>query len=256
MKLSEAVRDTVIRKFVTMDEAMLVLETDCSEALRQFHNGNRIYRGISRIDPIGFMGDSRVHVRRAANTLNYHTLLVDNDPAWEKFPKRSTSFICTGNKNTALDYAGTSAGGLYLVFPFDGTKIAAAGAGDFWYSFNKEISANKFNRLIKHLLQNARLDVSDESWETFYKNLTKLDEIAERGSITELMPGAGELKWMFEPYVKEMDNLGVLEVLRNFFKPRDHRIIKLSEIPADEEIWFSGKAAFISLENSSQIEKI
>lgn len=65
--------------------------------------------------------------RRSRNTYNYYTLVMDNDPAWGIFPKRSQSLICESSFQRGMS-------GLFLVIPEDGTKIGVCPNQDIWGS--------------------------------------------------------------------------------------------------------------------------
>jgi hypothetical protein len=93
-----------------------------------------IYKGSFNYDELKgvFYRDPTAHAlpRISANTQNYTTLWVDNDPRWKKFPPRSRSLICSTSTGTAADY-----GTVAVVVPLKDTAIGVCPANDFWESF-------------------------------------------------------------------------------------------------------------------------
>ncbi len=245
MKLFEiAIQDTTIKNIDSLDDARAIITDNCVDAFTAFQDGGVIYRGISRVDPVGFIGDSRVHVRRSANTLNYYTLLIDNDPAWEKFPKRSASFICSTSEDIAMGYGQV----VYLVFPYDGVKIAGCGKYDFWESF--DYRADQINSLLYALFTTNDISTDDTSLEELNKNIDKLEKIAKSTGLN-LEKGKGirfpTLPSRSAELIDEMNKHGVLKTLRSIFSPKKHRLIKAADLSeTSEEIWFSGKAVFVN----------
>jgi hypothetical protein len=106
-----------------------LLNSDYSEAFKQFKDGNKIFRGTSS-DWDYMVTDPSIGTRVSANTLNYYTLIIDNCDAWKEYPKRSKSIICT----TTTDYA-SGYGRIYAVFPINGSNIGVCSKEDFWESF-------------------------------------------------------------------------------------------------------------------------
>ena len=63
---------------------------------------------------------------------NWHNLLISNLDSWRKYPRRNKSMIVSG-WDRAYGHGGTD---LYLVIPFDRTKLGVCRGNDFWEAFN------------------------------------------------------------------------------------------------------------------------
>jgi hypothetical protein len=113
-----------------------------------------IYRGIYSTGGIK-LGDvmlfnPKAIDRESANTKNYYTLLFDNSPYRNGFPKRSKSLICSTSYYTAEDFGER----VYRVIPFDGAKIGVCNSDDFWASFPKlGVSLDDFNTTLSFMYQ-------------------------------------------------------------------------------------------------------
>ena len=146
-----------------------------------------IYRGVDEghedfytISPAGFS-------RQSANTANYTTLFVDNSPAWQAYPKRSQSIICTSSRRMGASYA--FGGALYRVLPKNGSKIGVCPEDDFWGSFPKLktigiSSIEELNFTLRDLWRgytnydDGRLEEKD--FPTLIKQLDQLSNILEK----------------------------------------------------------------------------
>ena len=113
----------------TVDEAIALMRENCLGYLNNLNNQGFIYRGGSGKGSHAIsLGDSNTSTPRvSANAQNYYTLWMDNHPDWAKFPKRSQSFICSEDSDTAFDF-----GDLFLVIPYDDAHIEIVPADDLW----------------------------------------------------------------------------------------------------------------------------
>lgn len=87
---------------------------------------------------------SGISGRTSANTSNEYTLLIDNLPAWNNYPKRGKSLICTTIGN--LEYAGDF-GEPFIILPKNGVKFGVCRGFDFWEgfsAFDKAATAAKY----------------------------------------------------------------------------------------------------------------
>lgn len=69
--------------------------------------------------------------RKSEYTTNYYTILLDNNPLWKDYPKRSKSFIGHSSISRASKYE-IEGRNLCLVLPKNGSKIAACPEFDIW----------------------------------------------------------------------------------------------------------------------------
>jgi len=116
-------------KVLSLDDTKKLLQTKCKKAVEEYKKGNIIYRGINNYNNYLYIQPSK-STRVSLNTENYYTLINDNSPSWEKYPKRSKSVICTTDLYRADNY-----GDIYIVFPFDNAKIGVCSNVDYWWSF-------------------------------------------------------------------------------------------------------------------------
>lgn len=128
--LLESWRSTIISR----DEALDFMRAHCSEALSK--DDPVIFRGVANHTekPEYHLSKPSNFTRQSKNTSNYYTLIIDNDPAWAKYPKRSKSLICTNRQNVNYTEGFGTAG---IVIPVNGAKIGQCPEFDFWESFNE-----------------------------------------------------------------------------------------------------------------------
>lgn len=114
------------------DQAIEGIKNNCKKALAAYQKGIRIYRGAYDSSNFGYIEPAK-HTRVSANTDNLYTLMIDNDPRWSKFPKRSKSIICSNKVYGASPY-----GNISVVFPVDSKQnFGIAPENDLWGSFTK-----------------------------------------------------------------------------------------------------------------------
>ena len=100
---------------------------------------------------------------------SHHTLLMDNLPSWNGFPKRTQSLI--GSTTIAID---PSFGDhYYFIIPYNGAKFSVAPDADLWSSSCKigEIDYQFDDYFSETFLQAG---VSDTSYDSMMKNLQEL----------------------------------------------------------------------------------
>jgi hypothetical protein len=173
---------------ITEDEFKKFLQTNCKEFLKvvkdiDFTKYNRsgpiqlLYRKFkSNYGNFLFTNPKESEHRRIApwSTIgNWHNLLVSNLDSWKKYPRRNKSMISSG-WDRARSHGGTD---LYLVIPFDSTKIGVCRVFDFWESFNtwdKRIYINDWVKGIINLLENQTgLKFDDDNWEDLLPHLDR-----------------------------------------------------------------------------------
>ena len=106
-------------------------------------------------------GDSSKVTRKSANTRNWYTLLFDHVlPAWQNYPKRSKSFICTTNMSTAQNYAALGGNDGFQVHPVGNPIIGVCPRGDIWRSFDG-VNLSKVQTIFKKLAVLCDLPTTD-----------------------------------------------------------------------------------------------
>jgi hypothetical protein len=139
---------------ISEDNAIDDIKAHCKDALKNYKNNKRIYRGVY-MDENAYLVKPGEHTRVSKNTYNTYTLLIDNSKKWAKYPKRSKSIICS----TAI--TGTSGyGQAFVVFPKDGYKFGVCPTVDMWDSFNAHLKVmlNGFNESLELLLRRLHID--------------------------------------------------------------------------------------------------
>lgn len=106
---------------------------------------------------------------------NWHNLLVSNLDSWRDYPRRNKSMISSGWQR-AHYHGGTD---MYLVIPFDTTKIGVCRNLEFWEAFNvwqekRTYIANWAKQIINTLSSQAGTQfLNDDSWEDVLPYLDK-----------------------------------------------------------------------------------
>ena len=175
---------------------------------------------------------------------NWHNLIISNLDSWKEYPRRNKSMIASG-WSRAKSHMGTD---MYLVIPFDRTKIGVCESEDFWNSFN----VYRQNRLyipqwFKNIIQNLSSQsgvtfFNDDSWEDILPHLDrKYDNI----------------------FYREYDvNKTLLENLNEFLNPKKNqfrletfsRVSKLQKQKC-RECWFEDEALLISWKYLTNLNK-
>lgn len=145
---------------------------------------------------------------------SHHTLLMDNLPSWNGFPKRTQSII--GSTNFGFD---PSFGDYYYcIIPYDGANFAVAPDGDLWNSSCK-ISGEeyKFDDYFSESFSQA--SISDYSYDEMMEDIQKLYDDYLSGKELEISRYIIRiLKQMKEDNVKD-----VKIALNDYFAPNKFR---------------------------------
>jgi hypothetical protein len=149
ISFKEFLKEAVITKWafkdVSPDQAISIIEKDCTSFKKALENDCLIYRGF-KIDydndsPLvskSTVIDSTGSVRTSRDSNNIYQLALDKLLSERGMPTRSSSFICSTNVDTARGY-----GQFRVMIPFDGAKIALAPEEDF---LQLEIDTEFFGR--------------------------------------------------------------------------------------------------------------
>lgn len=158
-----------------LDSAIRLIKENCSDALKEERIGNRIYRGINLDADAAYFDPSSARPRRSRNTDNFVTLIMDNSPPWQAYPKRSRSMICTGALNKARAY-----GHVYMVLPYNGVKIGIAPKYDIWDGFDDStgMEVPDINIHLQTMVSDIiGEELSQTDWEEFCGQLQATGEI-------------------------------------------------------------------------------
>lgn len=215
------------------------------------YNKNKtvIYRGIGRYEQSGASvvyvdPTKREEPRRSANTYNYYTLWLDNDPAWANFPKRSYSLICTTAAWKARQYGDD----FRIVIPLVDAKIGVCPESDIWNSFEDTLPiGDSLKDLMNYLhfaFTNQEIPVhSTMSYDWLIKSLDKLDTSKLKG---------GYLGKLFNERGARGAMSYILDPVKNKFKLTTWNQFKAVR---DREIWLSAPCLYVSESAFMQLAK-
>jgi len=216
-------------KPISKEEAEKIINTKCKASLK----GTPIYRGKRRTSPFNFgIIDPKKYVRTSADTLNYYTLLIDHIlPEWKNYPKRSQSIICSTSPEYAKSY-----GSVYMVYPFDGSKIGVCPRGDIWSSFETfSGELDTFNIDLKMLGEANDIKLSETDPKLLKKQIQSL-----KRDVAYFNPYSK----FFKEWVKN-EKLDLLDLIEKAFDPKKNgfKLVKAGDkIPFDKEVWTDGKS--------------
>ena len=253
--LNERVLPNYLKKFehrtqyISENKARELIRAHCKRGIN-----STIYRAFSRYmdtEPYAFIDPTKSNEPRVSrNTENYYTLIIDNDPRWKKFPRRSKSIICSTDKNRASSY-----GSVFRVIPYDTAKIGIVPASDIFYGFDLVSQKAKGSMAIfnNDLQQYIRFAGSKDP-KTYAELLKTLDKVGEY--IKKETNNGQELKKKSYGWIKSL-------TLYDYNPAKDGRfrdyILKMfdpmangfklvsagTELPAFREVWTEGPAVMI-----------
>lgn len=142
MRISELLQEAQVipreDREISGEEAKQLLETSCSEAFNTWGK-LPLFRGSRNLTPGIYYIDPSKGTRKSQNIGNQYTMLMDNSPYFEEFPKRSHSLICSTDLSYAHNY-GKGTG--FYVYPKNGTKIGICPYRDIWFT---KLPNNKYD---------------------------------------------------------------------------------------------------------------
>jgi len=220
------------------------IKSECSIALSK----DPIYRGLNQSNDILY--GNPIKPRSSANTYNYYTTILDELPSWQKFPKRSLSWICSTSENTASGY-----GTVYRVLPVNNPLISIASSDDLWFSFSEGLHRTlsdihvydlfDFSRLLHDIFAIGRrngVSVNVKSLGDMNNTIELIIKQNEIESITRY-----ERYQEFFTYVQKAGSF--INLVSTLFDPKINHIelVDLNKFIAapSREVWFTGPAYFI-----------
>ena len=162
-------------KNLDIDKAIKIAADNCKDILKIYKSepGKHFYRGTSggayKLTDPGTAPTERIS---AYADYNYYTILINNLPAWKDYPKRA--IVGSTGFNKAMFYGNN----LYIMLPFDGSKIAICPSMDIFGSFSVG-GANYFNtflhNLTKSYLNRVGKNIPYKRLEKFLKSIDKTE---------------------------------------------------------------------------------
>jgi len=243
--------------YISNIDAKEYLKTKCQHTIA---NDIKLYRGMPSNDEYQ-IGNAEFNTpRRSANTTNYSTLIVDNSPEWQPYPRRSKSYICTTELHYAKGY-----GSAYRVYPFDTANIGICTGSDFWYSFPalKQIDIydiDTFNleldQILFYLYNQTRRN--DTTFDNIKKGCAVVDQVLdsvnyEYNHLTNKLDRQDKIVLKTFTFNKRPMLQGIMDLLsplKNRFKHA--KITQLTSLPNDIEVWTDSPCIF-ELTNTGKI---
>ena len=253
-------------------QAKKMLEEKCSDALKAYKKGGGFKKTgnfISRITmtaktmSYGFLDTSKMKPRMSLNTLNYYTLIINNE--WgTKWPKRQvigTAGVYSENRMV---------GDTWIIFPFNGVRVGVCNKRDMWDSFNvlkrKGVTANRFNDYIHNLLNTHRASGQpyDKSIEEFKMGCLDFDEWVRKAlkeedadfdspaykELIELVEYKTDSKhnWFMKEYYPAAGHR-LYNSISEVYNPSGFKLLKAGgKLPTKQnEVWFDGPALFVNV---------
>lgn len=153
-------------KVLDKKEALRFLLKNCEKSLKS----TPIWRGRKGNENFCFVDPREGELRKSANTLNYITLIMDNLPSWNEYPKRSHSLICATDTDSAKNF-----GRLYRVIPYNSAMIGICRRFDLWWSFKTIKDVMLFNRAIDQFSKKYNIPIDENNWKIFLKDMKKVE---------------------------------------------------------------------------------
>lgn len=257
-------------RFENMDlqAAVEYAKKHCDVAMKNkvvFYRGEKS-KGIDKIASVNPSLTKRV----SQNTTNFYTVLMDNLPAYAKFPKRSASLICSTDPDSAASYSAR----YYAVIPCNGSKIGVAPYEDIWHTrvYIPTCSSVRFNVMNTnwtHLFKDLGLPVKGATYDNF-KEIAKRFEatvdqedskdpriVADRDVMDDFMRTFKFLNRSIDD-VERLQSLvqsDFMYFLNQIYNPAENGCIVTTSAGFDldeddeREIWTDGPCLLVSMNN-------
>ena len=228
-------------KGISLDEAVELTIKNASKNFKSIYMTGKImpiYRGISEDIDYGYINSNKGGLRKSAYNRNYMTLLMDNLPSWNKYPKRSRGIISTTDKSKGYRY-----GTLKHAIPYDDVKVATAPADDIFFSFkfinDQGDVVKNFNNWMYDILHQQELDTQDDNFKKFKKELEQLDGSIKDGDLLEDHP--------YKKYNVFKKNKNIIDTLNKLISPIKNGFkLGVKNLQPDREVWFQGEGIYVA----------
>ena len=232
------------------EKAFRMAIENCRDAESWILNNKPLWRSMSGgVSKTGCaVVDTSATERKSENTTNYYTMILDNNPYCEEFPKRSRSFICSTSRYRAEAFSGE----LFALLPFDKVKMGVVHDTDMWdvniELFGKVRAIDTFNSYFRHM----DLEPTLESFEHFDKMLKQEEPNDEKAAFETEFHLFGEKAKLHE---REF-----LHSVWEAYSPKNTGFsiatTKSAELPKDSEIWVGGKCMIFSAERWEEFRRL
>lgn len=242
MRLEKYIINEGRSRQITFDQSIQMAKK-CMDAINLYKNRDiGILRGIQTTnihDIKPYKGDflsvqpSKFTRKSAYAEGNHYTLLLDNLPSWNKFPKRSKSIVGSTDINKARSY--DESDNVYVVFPVNGSRIGVCPTSDIFSSFDGFRSAGDFNLMMLN-------NISDKTWKSFIDSIDTYERIFDQETINYSFGGIHKFDKLYDKY----NNL--FDTIAKVFDPQDNGfdVVKSgTTIPRGREVWTDGDCLLI-----------
>jgi len=239
---------------IEKESLLKLLESKYSEAFGLLKQGVSIRRSFSTKYEKPFIQKPVERVSQDTGSVgNFYTLMIDNDPSFKGFPKRSKSFIChAGLQKGQRGYMAKTS---YYVFPENGTKVGICDSDDIWnpkiqYESDKYTVENLMGQIVKFIRSCA------DGKPIFYDKMT-YDDLVN----LQIDPSKSSIMYLTPFQESLVDNLNthngkIINSLRDIITPENFKLIvsKLSDLKSnlhgvhEQEVWFETPSLFVEKE--------
>lgn len=242
MKISELLSEAMIKPRLDIrleiNSAKQMLTEKCSQALKTW-GMKPLFRGSRNLGPGVYLIDPSKGERKSENTGNQYTILMDNNPLYSEYPKRSKSLICS----TSKDYADGFGEEMFYLYPVDRAKIGITEGIDIWQN---------------ELPKNNALDVS--TWEEIPITLKYDFGMDHRFDLKQM-----EAHTKTSVFTSKCDEIGLpsetfFDYMHYIMSPEFSKmrlIDTLTPLPTTEhECWFSSPCIAIHIDFINKFEDV
>jgi len=269
IRLKDIIIESSRNRGINTNETINLLKTHCKESWKLYQYNNVLWRGLGESSGDMYYVDPKSKMRASKHTNNIYVSMIDTLPSWNGYPKRSFSLINTTSYSAAKTY-----GDVYVVFYYDGAKIAHTEEfTDLWNSFSYlkqrmgETSLDDYLLELQILLTKARgLDhripsmgirtyYTPNNIEEFFSGLTYLDFNIFKKLKDRMGDGGRRISQdMIDHYDAEN---GWKNYFNDLFSPKNNKIglTNLNDIPYNKKIecWSDSEAVLVRGPEISQI---
>lgn len=144
MKYLKKINESLNSKTLTKQEVIELLKKNCQKFLTNFdkYEDSLIYRKDEDRGDFALVNPKLSTTDRIApfSPTNFHNLLISNLDSWKGWPRRNKSLVFASERR-AVGHGGSWGYSylipVYVVIPFDTTKVATGDRSDFWECFGK-----------------------------------------------------------------------------------------------------------------------
>jgi len=247
-------------KSLKEETALKLLNTKCKKVLKAYHNETQqFFRSTHIKDDYRWVDpkkSKRASIKGAEG--NHYTLLMSNLPSWKNYPKRETAIIGSSTAGGASKMFGLNT---YIVFPYDGSKIAIVPSADIWHSM-KSVPIKQINIFLREVSKIYNLKDVDKSWNNLKKLIQVIDkDYKDVGPEKLYVKLKGVWGWITRDiWLKEKGNLSfsqfldwVLEPNRNGFKLSQAGGSMIFPKGSEKEVWTDGKCILVNIEKLDEV---